>query len=364
VTVTTGPFVVQGGGSFNVPVPQGGIYAAVVFQNVSGANLLVSGGASVEEWLAQYQANVFLVDDTNANFALSAPAQAATIVGQLLATWYDPGELAAGIPGTFPAPLFGSAISAAISGIVTVSNPIDALGADGGFINGTFADGGNSAVFTALHAYQTLQVGVTMGAGGSATLPAPVAVRALNVTKDQFSQWQTIVLRTVNTPTGALFFPVPCDAGDEIEFFWALMEAATVDINLSLAFFGLGAWEQPAPLRADGRLKPIGTFLGTQTQVGAGGVNIFNAPGAGAGQLLLKSVSLVGTGGGVGGDFAALNVTIGGVTDPLVVTATGGFTVAGQEWEDGLLLDIGSAVQLAVAGGGDAVASAVCDVVG
>lgn len=324
MTVTTGPFGVTGGATTAIPVPPRGIYAAVVFQNVSPLNLLVSGGSSVEEWLAQFQANVFLVDDTNAPYTLTAPGQVATLTGQVLATWYDPGEVQAGIPGTFPAPLYGAAITAAITQSTSpaISHPFSTTTIPG-------APSDTFGPFPVPFACQTVAVYLG-GLVGDAC-----AVQVSNLTTGEFSQLQTMFFKSSGAQM-PLFFPVPCNAGDSVEITCNAVNSINVPLT-SVDVFALGQYMQPTPLRPDGRLFPVLPEAVTGSLGGAGNAILVAAPAAPV-RLLLGAVDVTCSAAAV---QAYLSSMCNGVAINFanVWGATGG--AKAKQWPPGLLLDPG-----------------------
>lgn len=341
MSITTGPFTVTGGATTNLTPPPRAIVAAVVLQNVSALNLLVNQGNSGPTWLAQFQANVFLCDATNANVQLTAPAQSSLLTGQVLATWYDPGELAGGaITGTYPMTLFGSAISAAITG--AISSNVDLLGQVPTFT--LAAAYGIVGTFTAKSNYPTIEVEV---------LPLtvfgkmPVAIIVGNLTKGTGTIPQTIALEQLDAINGRLFFPVACSAGDQILISAGQPAGVAGGAGkVGITAWGLGTFQQPSPLRPDGRLYPVGMFQ----LYGTGGPTAIPAP-TGLARILLKGATLSVTTTGPAGGFDALTAVLNGAANGVVTVADLGGATATHDWESGLLCDAATAVTIGVTAG-------------
>jgi hypothetical protein len=148
--------------------------------------------------------------------------------------------------------------------------------------------------------------------------------------------------------------------GDAVSVGYQALDGTTPTASLDI--WGLGQPYQPYPLRADGRLRVSGSQAQSAVQAASGSTNLIGAPGASL-SILLKSAHIAGTGGGVGGQYGAISATVDGVGAALVVTGTGGFASDGDDFGDGLLCDVNTAVVLAVSGGGGVVGGVSYDVV-
>lgn len=102
MTQLSGPFPLAGGGTVEVPVPQG-VWRRAVVANIGPLNLSVQQGPTGPVWLPQNVQDIYLTDATRAPLVIGAPAQPATLTGTALVTWYAPDEAPGGVyPSALP----------------------------------------------------------------------------------------------------------------------------------------------------------------------------------------------------------------------------------------------------------------------
>lgn len=118
MSFATGPYPVVGGSITRIPLPMRTKVAGAVLQNISPLPLIVNAGNTGPAWLAQFQANLFAVDSTEAPFTLDASGTPdPTQSGYVLVTWFAPDEM----PSLPPA--YGSSVNSNSQSITILSLP-------------------------------------------------------------------------------------------------------------------------------------------------------------------------------------------------------------------------------------------------
>ena len=138
----TGPFPIQLGTPLQEIPPDPGVpWSFIVISNLSPLLIAVEGQAWLQPWTAQLYP-VATADTVNLNPNLTT--NPGTTSGNVTIDWYLAGET---VNGTYPAPLFSQAISAAVSGAVTaaVTGSVTANQPQTKFAASPFAPGGAGA---------------------------------------------------------------------------------------------------------------------------------------------------------------------------------------------------------------------------
>ena len=124
--------------------------------------------------------------------------------------------------------------------------------------------------------------------------------------------------------------------------------------SMSLLLTMASSSSPPYLVRADGRCRPAGMFVTSAIEVVAGTPTLVAAPAAPY-RLLLRRLWIIATATS-GGDYATINGTVGGASSMLVYSNADTYSPqpAEVEWDDGLLLDVATALTGRFVGAGAA----------
>lgn len=190
----------------------------------------------------------------------------------------------------------------------------------------------------------------------AAGISVSVAGAIENVTKGIISQYQTVSFPGTGANAGrTIFFPIPCDIGDVLEF---IALGVTGNTLLVVTVWGLGTMPPNTPiLRPDGRLPPVGALTSALVLANNGNVNML--PAVAGVSYMLKSATVLSEGTTATIVIGSITGTINGQGAAFVLCGSGG--EGNLEWENGLLCDANTPVVMGSSGAANVLGSVQYD---